>query len=90
MLWRLLIDSTDARGRILEEILVEYDLCSANRGSVPTCTAGSNGSVIDFTFVNNESENRITNWRVTKQDSFSDHRIITFKTEAQKPETVLL
>ena len=76
----------DRRGMKIEDFLLEYDLEPANRGTTPTCTASHPGSVIDATFVNGEKANLIKNWRVTKDETFSDHRLIRFS--IQGPEIV--
>ena len=79
--------TTDKRGKIIEDIMVEFDLETANRGSKPTCTAASTGSVIDATFVSGEKSDLICNWRVTNDETFSDHNLIRFYMEGPKNET---
>ena len=71
-------DTTDRRGKVIEDLLVEFDLETANRGNRPTCMASHIGSVIDATFINGEKSDLIQGWRVTKDETFSDHRLICF------------
>ena len=78
--------STDKRGRILEDILVANNLLTLNIGSVPTCTSGSSGSVIDVTAITSGLENMVENWKVSKLNSESDHTIITFTLTVPKIE----
>lgn len=77
--------TTDTRGRKLEDFFAEYSLSPVNEGNMPTCIRGSSTSVIDFTAVSSEFADKIKNWRVSKKDSESDHRLIEFKVENIKP-----
>ena len=47
---------TCKRGRMIEDLLVKYDMQIANRGKRPTCTAGNSGSIIDITLSNGETD----------------------------------
>ena len=76
--------TTDNRGMKIEDIMVTYDLESANKGSTPTCTASHPGSVIDATFINSEKSDLIQDWRVSQQESFSDHKLICFSIKGPK------
>ena len=51
---------TDTRGKIFEEILIKNNLLTLNIGSIPTCTAGNPGSVIDVTAISSGMEDLIT------------------------------
>lgn len=79
-------NTTDKRGRILEDLMIEYDLEVANKGTKPTCMASHPGSIIDVTFVCGEKSSIISEWRVTKDETFSDHNLIRFRAEGPKPE----
>ena len=72
-------DSTDKRGLIIEDLMVEFDLETANKGNKPTCTASHPGSVIDATFISGEKAHWVENWRVTDDETFSDHKLIRFE-----------
>ena len=54
-------DKTEKRGRIIEDLMVEYDLEVANKGKTPTCVASHQGSVIDITLVSGEKADLIKN-----------------------------
>ena len=69
----------DNRGRILEHIILKNNLTFLNVGSLPTCTAGERGSVIDITAITNTMEDIVSDWRVSKRESNSDHKLIEFK-----------
>ena len=79
--------TTDKRGRQVEDIFSKYGLFTLNIGNTPTCTAGQFGSIIDVTAITSGMESMITNWRVTKLQSESDHRIISFELAIPKTET---
>ena len=80
-------DITDKRGRVIEDLLVNYDLQSANKGTRPTCVASDKGSIIDATFINGEKAHLIQNWRVSRDETFSDHKLIRFHVQASKIES---
>lgn len=77
---------TTERGELVFDFINYYDLIICNRGTEPTFyfPPGENYEgwcdVIDLTLTNNSVLYPIHNWRVEKQDSFSDHKYITFET----------
>ena len=74
------------RGRVLEQLILNNNLTFLNLGTVPTCTAGDRGSVIDITAITNTMDGIITGWKVSKRESNSDHKLIEFKIKATEPE----
>ena len=81
--------STDTRGRTLEQIMLQNNLSFLNIGTVPTCTAGIQGSVIDVTAITGCMEDLVSDWKVSNLESYSDHKIISFSIKAIKPEEKL-
>ena len=67
---------------MIEDLVVEYDMCVANTGKTPTCTSGNPGSVIDITLLNSES-NILSDGKVSKEDCFSDQKLITFDIKSE-------
>ena len=80
-------EHTDARGKNLEHIFLRNNLSFLNIGAVPTCTASDRGSVIDITGITNTMEDIVNNWKVSKRDTNSDHKLIEFNIRALEPET---
>ena len=78
--------TTDARGHMVESLLISFGLQIANQGSEFTyyCTTGK--SHIDLTLGIHGVISAIQNWKVVMQESFSDHRLITYElTKIQTP-----
>ena len=78
-------DITCARGRQIEDLLVKFDLGICNKGKKATCTASEKGSVIDITVSKGELD-IVHNWKVSTEESYSDHNIITFDIFHEEPE----
>ena len=79
-------NTTDTRGKIFEDILIKNNLLTLNIGTAPTCTAGNQGSVIDVTAISSGMEDLISDWRVSKLQSESDHKIIQFELSVPEVE----
>ena len=77
---------TDTRGKVLEDILIRNNLHTLNIGIAPTCMASNPGSVIDMTAITSGMESLISDWKVSKMHSESDHRIIEFTLSVPKIE----
>ncbi|GAB1867751.1 Reverse transcriptase [Camponotus japonicus] len=70
------------RGQLFEEWIAE-DLCVANRGSIPTCVRPQGTSIVDVTLATSNMIGLISDWMVLeKQESLSDHRLISFNVDA--------
>jgi len=72
-------DSTNARGRILEEYLMSKQLYILNEESINTTFQNQRGaSNIDLTIINNKILRTVVEWEITEQESCSDHNIIKY------------
>ena len=71
---------TTPRGRLICELLNKYNLNVQNKGTSPTFvnTRGFK-SIIDITITNKHADNLIKDWKVEKDASLSDHKMITIK-----------
>jgi hypothetical protein len=70
---------TNARGRILEEFLLSKHLHIMNEKSTLTTFLNSRGSSnIDLTVISNQLFRAVEHWKVSDQESSSDHSIIKF------------
>ena len=84
--------STDIneRGESLLELLITYNMTIINNSSKPTFAKPThNGTlrkeVLDLTLTNNKTTKLIGNWRVSDDESSSDHMIIEFVIKLPKP-----
>ena len=68
------------RGEDLEEMLLELNLLTLNLGNEDTFSEGDKGTMIYITVVNEKALNLgdFDDWKVDLDESFSDHRYITF------------
>jgi hypothetical protein len=87
---------TDDRGRALENLALNKDLCILNEPGQPPTFIGPRGqSNIDLTIVNNGALREVGNWRVNAAVINSDHQLITLdifaplNTEVQAPKLCL-
>lgn len=71
--------NNDLRGNNIIDCLNKFDLFLANKGSQPTFAVGNRKSVIDISFGSRDIIERIKNWRVDPNESFSDHKFIYFE-----------
>ena len=72
--------STDinSRGIDLNDFVLAHNLMVANIGDQPTFTARGRKEVLDATFTNRSATDLLSEWKVADEESFSDHRLITF------------
>ncbi len=72
--------STDcnARGKSLLEFIISNNLSIDNVGCEPTFITSIRSEVLDITLCNEPLSGLISQWRVSKEPSMSDHRIIRF------------
>ncbi|CAI6355956.1 unnamed protein product [Macrosiphum euphorbiae] len=77
---------TNARGRIVEEMIDDLDLCILNiPGPIPTYERAQMGSSnIDLTLVTANLDGKIRNWAVSN-DTDSDHNTISFELRVSRP-----
>jgi len=76
---------TNRRGRLLEEFLISNWLHIVNKDSELTTFESNRGtSNVDLTVVDSTIVTLINTWQCNEQESFSDHRYITFRIEKHK------
>ena len=69
----------DRRGTMLAQLIEKLELSVLNRGKSPTfVNSRGHQSIIDITMANTVGCKLISNWRVDKRPSLSDHKLITF------------
>ena len=68
------------RGEDLEEFLLELNLLTLNQGNEDTFSEGEKGTVIAMMVANEKALDLwdLDDWKVELDESFSDHRYITF------------
>jgi hypothetical protein len=70
---------TNKRGRILDKFLLSNQLNIANKESALTTFESTRGtSNVDLTVADNKIIKLMHTWQCSEQESFSDHRYITF------------
>ena len=80
---------TNARGKLLEEFILKHNLDILNRGSQATFSSHVGSSCIDVTLASPNLAAKIRNWRLSRDDSYSDHKTILFNLETIAPEIEL-
>ena len=69
----------DRRGIILAQLIAKLELGVLNSGKSPTfVNSRGHKSIIDISLANTAGCKLISNWRVDKSPSLSDHKLITF------------
>ncbi|XP_043471441.1 uncharacterized protein LOC122504406 [Leptopilina heterotoma] len=71
------------RGRRLLDFLIDTDLDILNQGSEPTFVTVNRKEVLDITICSKSLCDGVRDWRVSDEDSLSDHRLITFRLESK-------
>jgi len=76
------------RGRLLEEFVIENRLHITNEESrLTTFESNKGNSNVDFTLTDTKMVTLVKEWQCNEQESFSDHRIITFRVEKHRGAT---
>ena len=76
---------TNKRGRLLEEFVISNRVHIVNEDSKRTTFESNRGtSNTDLTIADNKMATLLKKWQCNEQESFSDHRIITFQIEKSK------
>jgi hypothetical protein len=79
---------TNKRGRLLEEFVIENRLHIINEDSWLTTFESKRGnSNVDLILADNKMVSLVKEWQCNEQESFSDHRIITFRVEKHRGAT---
>lgn len=63
---------------ILMEWMYEFNIVSVNRGSTPTFSTATRQEVLDVTMSCSRMEPLISSWRVSQEESLSDHKHILY------------
>jgi hypothetical protein len=80
---------TNQRGKLLEDFLTIYNLNIVNERSEPTFETTRGCSYIDLTVVNDQLLRHVTNWTCGRQESLSDHKILTFNLGMGRQDKVI-
>lgn len=71
-------ENTNARGMKLVEYIATTNLELINRGSTPTFLSANCATIIDLTLASPSISGKISNWKVSTEETLSDHREINF------------
>lgn len=71
----------NTRGIKLIEFIAAYELEILNKGTKPTFVTVNRREVLDITLVTQSFANRVKNWRVSDEETLSDHKEINFSVE---------
>ena len=66
--------------------MVKTDLLIENRGNKPTFVNSNREECLDVTLASSNISELIHSWRVTNDETFSDHKLIKFKLKGQFPQ----
>jgi ribonuclease HI len=66
------------RGELLLEHILNYNLFILNRGNKPTFVTAIRREVLDITLCSRSCYDMIEDWRVSDEETLSDHRLIEF------------
>ena len=84
--------ATNERGECLTDFISNYNLTLQNKGDTPTFIFPSTDeweeweAVLDVTLTRSTGIEMVKNWRVSLENSFSDHRFILFNIDFKKTE----
>lgn len=80
---------TNDRGRDLLEYIAGTDLEILNRGNKPTFQTKNRREVLDVTLCSGGLVGRVRGWKVSEEESLSDHKQLIFWLTLRKPEVQL-
>ena len=72
---------TNDRGDKLLDFILSTNLHICNIGDAPTFSSATRDEVIDLTLASANIEHKVTNWKVSNEETFSDHKRIEFQVE---------
>jgi len=78
--------NNNRRGEALLEYLITTDLDILSTGNSPTFVVSNRQEVIDISLASNDLAQEIINWKVTDEESLSDHRHIHFSLQSDRPQ----
>ena len=79
--------NTNERGEAVQEFLEIENLDILNEGSNPTFVTRNRKEVLDITIADWALAQKTINWHVRREDSFSDHKMISFQVQLQTEYT---
>ncbi|XP_075156714.1 uncharacterized protein LOC142229993 [Haematobia irritans] len=85
-IWRS--SDTNARGESLIEFILRSNLVVCNKGDAPTFVTKYRQEVLDVTLASPELNDKISEWQVLREHSFSDHRYISFSLSGRTSKTI--
>ena len=83
-------ESDNYRGEIFEDFISQNNLFVSNIGNKNTYDCATGKSIIDITIVSILLVDRIRNWLVLDKNYFSDHKMISFNLDFEKPPPVFV
>jgi ribonuclease HI len=83
-MWFHQLDSCD-RGRLMEDYLAGQNLITANRSSEPTWESRGLKGWNQLTITSPPVNSHVINWRVSRDESLSDHKILLFELGTLEP-----
>lgn len=72
---------TNMRGEKLVEFLASTELVILNKGNIPTFSNKLRNEILDVTLASQQITNRIQKWKVSTEETLSDHKEINFVLE---------
>lgn len=78
--------NVNQRGEELVQYLLSTDLLVLNKGRKPTFVNAIRKEAIDITLASCDVSEKIHSWRVTDQETYSDHKLIKFCLKGQFPQ----
>merc|ERR1711973_815252 len=79
---------TNLRGEELLDYIATTQLHVQNEGTTPTFRNRIREEVIDITLATNNVTNKIYKWKVSEEETFSDHNKITFSIKSKVEEQI--
>lgn len=82
-------DKNSPRGNTVLEYLIRNNLKLLNEGNTPTFSNTITGTVIDLTIASQGMGRKLVNWKVLREDSYSDHKYIKYELGTQMEEPTM-
>lgn len=80
---------SNSRGHKMLQFITWNNFKLLNEGNTPTFTNIRTGTVIDLTLASQGIGRKISGWKVLEEDSYSDHKYITFELGTKEEEPTL-
>ena len=75
--------NNNKRGEDLLEYILHKNLIVINEGTTPTFVTANRKEILDLTIISSDLINKITDWKVSNIESFSDHKYLDFTLNLQ-------